>query len=158
MDIFLIILAGICLLVGLVGSFVPVIPGVPLSYLGIILLHITEKFQFSWTFLIVWGAIVLVVQLLDSFLPPYLTKLTGGSKKAVWGSMIGCLVGFFFTPVGMILGTFLGAVVGEYIEKRDFVKSLKAGIGTFVGFMLTIGVKAIVSSVLIFYYCKTLFT
>ncbi|HHT61404.1 MAG: DUF456 domain-containing protein [Paludibacteraceae bacterium] len=157
MDTVLIILAGICLLVGWIGSFVSILPGVPLSYIGIVLLQLTDKVDFSWTFLLVWLVVVIVVQLLDSFLPIYYAQKKGGSKWAVWGSVIGCFIGFFFTPIGILLGTFLGAVVGELLSGKGMEVSLKAGLGTFVGFLLSIGLKLIVASILIYYYITALF-
>ena len=141
----------------LIGSFVSILPGVPLSYIGIVLLQLTDKVDFSWTFLLVWLVVVIVVQLLDSFLPIYYAQKKGGSKWAVWGSVIGCFIGFFFTPIGILLGTFLGAVVGELLSGKGMEVSLKAGLGTFVGFLLSIGLKLIVASILIYYYITALF-
>lgn len=95
MDIFLIILAGLFLLIGLFGSVLPVLPGVPLSYVGILLLHFTDRVQFSTNFLIFWAVMVFIVQLLDYISPILMTKKFGGSRRAVWGSTLGLIVGCF---------------------------------------------------------------
>ena len=88
MDIVLIVLGAICLLIGLLGSVLPVLPGVPLSYLGLWLLHWTDRASFSWQFLTVWALVVLVIQLLDYFIPAWGTKKFGGTKWGVWGQLI----------------------------------------------------------------------
>ena len=85
MDILLIILGAICLLVGFAGCFLLVLPGPPLSYLGLILLHFTDRVQFSVTQLVIWGVLVIVVQLLDYLTPVLGTKYGGGSKWGNWG-------------------------------------------------------------------------
>ena len=112
MDIFLIILGAICLLLGLIGCVAPVLPGVPLSYVGLLLLHFTDRVQFSWQFLTIWAVIVVVIQLLDYFIPAWGTKKFGGSKYGVWGSTIGLLLGFFMGPWGIVVGPFVVAVFG----------------------------------------------
>ena len=129
MDIFLIILGAICLLVGILGCVLPVLPGVPLAYCGLLLLHATDKVQFSWQFLVIWAVVTIVVQVLDSVVPIWGTKKFGGSKMGVWGSTLGLLVGLFFGPWGIVLGPFLGAVVFELIDGKNTRLALKAGWG-----------------------------
>ncbi len=152
MDILLFILVGIFLIIGFLGSFLPVLPGVPLSYVGILLLHFTDAVQFSTTFLMVWLVIVVVVQVLDYFVPMWGTKKFGGSKKGVWGSVLGSLVGMFFGPVGIIFGPFVGAVLGELLDGKQKNEAFRAGFGSFVGFLLGTGVKLVVCVFLIYYY------
>lgn len=158
MDLFLIILAGLLLLLGFLGSVLPVLPGVPLSYLGIILLHLTTKVEFTSEFLVLWGIIVVVVQVLDYIIPVWGTKKFGGSKSGVWGSMIGIVVGLFFGPVGIILGPFVGAILGELLSGKASKEAIKAGFGSFVGFLLGTISKLVVAGFLIFYYVKELIT
>ena len=156
MDIFLIILAGLCLLVGLAGSVLPVLPGVPISYVGILLLHFTSNIQFSIKFLIFWAVIVVLVQVLDYYIPIWGTKKFGGTKKGVWGSVIGMFVGLFFGPWGIILGPFIGAIIGEVIAGKKFKLAIKAGFGAFIGFLFGTIAKLIVGGFLIFYYVEAL--
>ena len=102
MDIFLIVIGAICLLVGFAGCFLPVLPGPPLSYLGLLLLHFTDKVQFTVTQLVVWGVLVVVVQVLDYITPVLGSKYGGGSKWGNWGCIIGTLVGryIYFSSLG----------------------------------------------------------
>lgn len=179
MDIFLIILGAICLLLGLIGCVAPVIPGVPLSYVGLLLLHFTDRVQFSWQFLTVWAVIVIVIQVLDYFIPAWGTKKFGGSKWGVWGSTIGLLLGFFMGPWGIIVGPFVGAVVGELIyfnrhpqaiisgseqptsntqqaKNNNLTRALRAGFGSFVGLLTGTILKCICCGMMIVYFVKEL--
>lgn len=156
MDIFLIIIAGLLLLIGFLGCVLPVIPGVPLSYVGILLLHFTDKIQFSTEFLITWAIIVVVIQVLDYYIPIWGTKKFGGSRWGTIGSAIGVVAGLFFGPWGIILGPFVGAVVGELLSGRASREAIKAGFGSFVGFLIGTVAKLIISGFLIYYYVEAL--
>ena len=145
------------MLVGIIGSVVPALPGPPLSYVGLLLLQFTDKVQFSTSFLVVWGIVVLAVVVLDYYLPIWTTKRIGGSKAGINGSIIGMVVDIIFTPIGMILGTLLGAIIGEIIGGASGDKALKSGLATFVGTMLSIGIKLIVCVSLLMYYIIELF-
>lgn len=158
MDIFLIIIAGVLLIIGLLGCILPIIPGTPLSYLGILLLHFTSKVDFSFKFLITWAIIVIIIQLLDYYIPIWGTKKFGGSKWGAWGSAIGVVVGLFFGPWGIIICPFLGAVIGELLSGRVSSEAFKAGFGSFVGFLVGTIAKLIVSGFLIYYYIEALIT
>ena len=157
MDVLLFILSALLMLVGIIGSVVPALPGPPLSYVGLLLLQLTDKVQFSTSFLVVWGIVVLAVVVLDYYLPIWTTKRIGGSKAGINGSIIGMVVGIIFTPIGMILGTLLGAIIGEIIGGASGDKALKSGLATFVGTMLSIGIKLIVCVSLLMYYIIELF-
>ena len=152
MDIFLIILAGIFIVISIIGSIVPGLPGPPIGMIGVILLHITDKVDISLTTLIVCAVLTILVSILDYYLPIYSTKKFGGSKYAVRGSIIGMVVGFLFTPIGVILGTFLGAVIGELLNGSDMVNSLKIGSLTFLGTILGLGIKLMLCCSFVFIY------
>ena len=172
MDILLIILGAICLLLGLIGCVAPVLPGVPLSYLGLLLLHFTDRVQFSWQFLVVWGVVVVVIQILDYFIPAWGTKKFGGTKYGVWGSTIGLFVGLFMGPLGIVVGPFIGAVLGELIyfnrhpqttlseteqnKNSNFNRALRAGFGSFIGLLTGTLIKVICCGVMIAYFVKDL--
>ena len=157
MEIFLFILSAVLIIVGIIGAVVPALPGPPLGYVGLLLLQFTDKVQFSTSFLVVWGIVVLAVVVLDYYLPIWTTKRIGGSKAGINGSIIGMVVGIIFTPIGMILGTLLGAIIGEIIGGASGDKALKSGLATFVGTMLSIGIKLIVCVSLLMYYIIELF-
>lgn len=156
MDTFLIILGAICLLIGILGCVLPVLPGVPLAYCGLLLLHATDKVQFSWQFLVIWAVVTIIVQVLDSVVPIWGTKKFGGSKMGVWGSTIGLLVGLFFGPWGIVLGPFLGAVLFELIDGKNTRLALKAGWGSFVGLMTGTILKLICCGLMTYYFIAEL--
>ena len=157
MDVLLFIVSALLMLVGIIGSVVPALPGPPLSYVGLLLLQLTDKVQFSTSFLVVWGIVVLAVVVLDYYLPIWTTKKVGGSKAGINGSIIGMVVGIIFTPIGMILGTLLGAIIGEMVGGASGDKALKSGLATFVGTMLSIGIKLILCVSMGIYYVIELF-
>ena len=157
MEILLIILAFILIIVGIAGSILPVLPGVPLSYIGILLLHFTEKVQFTTQFLIFWAAMVILVQVLDYLVPIWGTKKFGGTKRGVWGCAIGMVVGMFFGPWGIVLGPFAGAIIGELSGGKQTQAAIKAGFGSFVGFLFGIVSKLIVGGFLLYYAIVSVF-
>lgn len=158
MDWILITVGIILILLGIIGCVLPVIPGPPLAYGGIIALHFTEKAHFSTKFLIIWGIIVTIVTVLDYLIPAWGTKRFGGSKRGVWGSMIGLVLGLiFFPPFGIIIGPFLGAVIGELSAGNDSKSAFKSGLGSFIGFVLATLMKLIVSGWLCWKFFYELF-
>lgn len=153
LQIVLVIIAGLLILTGLVGCILPIIPGPPLSYIGILLLHFSIYGDFSLTFLIVFAILIVGVSILDNILPVIGAKRFGSSKRGILGAVLGFIVGmFFFPPFGMIIGSFLGALAGELTMGKEFWSSIKASSGTFLGFIVGIGLKIIVSGMMGFYY------
>lgn len=128
-------LSAICMLAGLVGCILPMLPGPPLAWLGMLLLHFTDRVDFSVTELVVSALVVIATLVLDYFTPMIGAKKFGGGKYGNRGCVIGTIVGMFFLPLGLILGPFLGAVIGELIAGKPFRAALKAGFGSFVGFL-----------------------
>jgi len=155
MDIFLIISGSLLMILGIAGCLLPILPGPPLSYLGLIAIHLTSKIDFSSKFLISWGIIVIVVSILDYVIPIWGTKFFGGSKYGVWGSMVGLLAGLFIPPIGIIVGPFIGAVAGEILAGNK-ENALKAGFGSFIGFIAGTVVKMLVSLIMLYYFIAAL--
>jgi hypothetical protein len=153
-DYILLILANILIILGIIGCMAPVLPGPPLSYLGLVVLHITKFADFSNTLLITLAAIVVVVSILDYIVPVWGTKKFGGSKYGTRGATVGLIIGLFLGPVGIIIGPFIGAVVGELIFKDDMKYALRAGFGSLLGFLTGIGLKLATSFVITFYFVK----
>lgn len=153
MDYVLIGFGIILMISGILGCVLPVIPGPPLSYLGLLLLHFTERYHFSPRFLIIWAVLTAAVYALDYIIPAWGTKKFGGGKRGVWGSVIGLVIGlFFFPPFGIIAGPFVGAVIGELTAGRDSNTALKSGFGSFLGFLLGTLLKLITSGMMTWYF------
>lgn len=158
MEMLLIILAVLCVLIGVIGAVVPALPGgVLLSYVGLLLMHFTKQYEYETDFLILWGVLVGVALILDYYIPIWGTKKFGGSKMGVWGCMIGMIVGIFFGPWGILLGPFVGAVIGELIVGKKSALALKAGLGSFLGFLVGTVIKVVMSGFLLFYVVRELF-
>ncbi len=149
METVLVILSFVCVLLGVVGSILPVIPGTPLSWVGLLILKFTDFGQYNWWFLVILLVLVIAVQLLDYVLPAYGTKKLGGSKYAVWGTSLGLILGIIFSPFGLvsvIIMPFLGALIGEYVfHRNNEIGAFKAALGAFLGFLLSTGVSLFLS-------------
>lgn len=144
MDILLIIIALVCILLGLLGCVLPLLPGPPLAYVGMLLLHFTADVEFTTTQLLVWLIITVATQLLDYIVPMLGSRYTGGSKWGANGCLVGTLVGLFFMPWGIVIGPFVGAVAGELLGGSDTAAALKSGFGSLMGFLLGTVVKCAV--------------
>ncbi|WP_259016876.1 DUF456 domain-containing protein [Emticicia fluvialis] len=155
MDIVLLIIAIVCLLIGLAGAVLP-LPGPPLSFAGIVALHFTRFAQFSENLLWTLGLLTLVVTVLDYYVPVWGTKKFGGSRYGSWGSMLGMLIGLFFGPFGIFIGAFVGALVGELLAGSTSEQATKAAIGSFIGFLVGIVMKVALCLVMIWYAGKDL--
>lgn len=153
-DYILLILGIILMLIGIIGCLVPVLPGPPLSFLGIILLHLSRFGEFTYSALIVFAAITIVVSILDYIVPIWGTKRFGGSKYGTRGATVGLIIGIFLGPAGIIIGPFVGAVVGELLFKDDMKYAFKAGFGSLLGFMTGIGLKLAASFVMTYFFVK----
>jgi uncharacterized protein len=152
MDFIFHVLGFLCLVIGLAGAVLP-LPGPPLSFMGILFLHSSEKIQFSESFLWSWGIITLVSVVLDYYAPIYTAKKLGGSSWGTWGATIGMVVGLFFGPLGMFLGAFLGAFIGEIGQGVASQQALKVAFGTFLGFAAGIILKI---SICLYLFCAAI--
>jgi len=159
MEIVLVILAFLLLIAGLLGAVLPVLPGPPLSFIGLLLLQWSGHPSFTPAFLWLWAGITVIVTIMDYFLPTLMTKQFGGSRAASIGSILGLLAGIFlFPPLGMVLGPFLGAFAGELIHNSvDGAKAFKVALGAFLAFIVGSGAKLIVSSIMLYYGAKAMF-
>ncbi len=153
------IVSGLLLIIlGLIGSVAPIIPGPSLAYVGLLLQLFRPDVQFSTFWLIVWGILVVVVTILDYWFPIYGTKIFGGTKGGSWGSTIGLIVGLIFLgPFGIILGPFLGAYIGELFNKQDSKTALNSAFGSLLGFLAGTLTKIFVVLGVFIYYVYKLF-
>jgi uncharacterized protein YqgC (DUF456 family) len=154
----LLLSAGIILMIlGLLGCVLPVIPGPPLSFAGLLLLHFSRYAQFSFNFLLLFGSVTVVVTVLDYVVPLWGTKRFGGSKAGIWGATVGLIIGIFvLPPIGIIIGPFAGAVIGEIITGKKSAEALRAGFGSLMGFLMGIGIKLVASAVMTYHFIKEL--
>ena len=137
------------MIVGVLGSFLPVLPGPPISWVGLLLLYLTKAVPVSYTVLGITLVIAIVVGILDYIIPAKGTKRFGGSKYGIWGTNIGLVVGILAPiPLGFIIGPFVGAFVGELInDSTDSKKAFKAATGSFIGFLASTFMKFLVSMI-----------
>ena len=155
MDFFFEIVGFLFVLLGIVGSFLPVLPGPLTGWVGLFLLHQSDRIPQDNTFLLTSFAIALLVFLIDYVIPALGTKKYGGSKKGIIGSTIGLVIGLLFLgPLGIIVGPFLGAYSGELLNKTEQKQALKAALGSLIGFLTGVFLKFAVALVFCFYYVK----
>lgn len=148
MDIFLIILCFILILLGIAGSFLPVLPGPITGWAGLLLLHLTKAVPMSYTFLGITLAISIIILVLDYIIPAMGTKKFGGSKYGAIGTTVGLLIGLIVPiPLGFVIGAFLGAFIGEIIFIPNFPRAIRAALGSFLGFLASTTIKFMVSLV-----------
>ena len=158
MDIILIIVSVIFLAIGVVGTIVPFIPGLPLSWLALLILKFVSPTQgtLSWTILILLGVAVLIISVLDAVLPLWGTKRMGGGKTVVWGATIGLFVGLFFLPFGILFGTFIGAFIGGIVSGSKMLKATQHATGAAIGFFAGLTLKFGMVIVILVVYIRTL--
>lgn len=158
MDTILIITGVVLLIAGLAGAVLPVLPGPPLSFLALVVLHFTTRQPFTTDFLVFWGIVAAVVTVLDYWVPVYGTKKFGGSKRGATGSAVGLVIGILFMgPFGVLIGPFLGAYIGELTAGSDSRVALKAAIGSFLGFLAGTAMKLIFAAVMIVLFVRSFF-
>lgn len=145
------------MITGFLGTVIPVLPGAPLAWLGLLCAHFSSYSSIPLWMLIVTGVVAVFVSVMDNIFPIAMTKKSGGSSWGTWGCTIGLVVGFFAGPLGILVCPFFGALIGELIhnsnepnqnqnlnqnqEEDSFNKSLRAALGAFKGFLAGIGIK-----------------
>ena len=147
MEYFLLILGFILMLVGIIGSILPALPGPPISWVGILMLYLCEGISINYWILAVTLLIAVIIGILDYIIPAKGTKYFGGSKYGIWGTNIGLVVGIFAPiPFGFLIGPFVGALVGELIyNSQEKGRAFKAATGSFIGFLAGTFMKVLVS-------------
>lgn len=135
MHTLVIIVVILLLLAGLAGTVVPLLPGIPLMFLGIAAYGWYDNFQtIDARYLIILAVLTLLSVFMDYLSTTLGAKYFGSTKIGTWGSLIGTMVGlFFFPPIGIIAGPFIGAIIGETIAGKEFHHALKIATGTVAG-------------------------
>ena len=137
MDILLLIIGFLCMIIGVFGSFMPILPGPSICWLGLVLLYFTDAVAANYWILGITFLITVTISVLDYIIPAKGTKKFGGSSYGIWGTNIGLIVGIFAPiPFGFIIGPFVGAFIGELLfDYKDHGRALKAATGSFLGFL-----------------------
>ena len=152
-DSILIVLGGICVITGLIGCILPVLPGPLIGYAGLILVHLSSAYSFSANFLIILALSTILVGILDYVIPIYGTQKLHGSKYGVWGSGLGLFAGIFILfPIGIVLGPMLGAFAGEMISGKKPGQALKPALGSFLGFLASTVIRLMLTAVMAYYF------
>ena len=143
MDIFFLILGFLLTLLGIVGSFLPILPGPITGWFGLLLLYSTKVIPKDWTFLGITLIIAILIWVMDYIIPAMGTKRFGGSKYGVYGTTIGLIVGLLSPiPFGILVGAFFGALIGELLyDSKDTNRAIKASFGAFIGFLASATIK-----------------
>ena len=153
MEIVLIIISFLLVILGIVGSFIPIIPSPISGWLGLLILHQVSFLEDQYYFLAITFAIAISVFILDYFIPSIGAKKFGGSNAGVIGSTIGLVIGIFlFGPIGILFGSFFGALIGELTVNINNMRiALLAAIGTLIGYLGGVLLKLSVS---LFFFAK----
>lgn len=155
MDYVLLILAILLIIIGLLGCILPVIPGPPLSFLGLLVVHFTKFADFTTNFLLIVAFVAILVTILDYIVPIWGTKRYGGTKAGMWGAGIGMIIGMiFFGPLGLILGPLAGAIIGESLKGANNKDAFRSGLGAFFGFLMGVGLKLAASIYITWHFVK----
>jgi uncharacterized protein len=157
MDTLLLVFAILFGVVGIVGCVLPALPGPPIAWVGLLLVQWAIH-PFSITLLVVTAIVSVLVLLFDFYLPIWTAKRFGATKEGIRGSIIGMILGIFFTPIGMIAGLIAGSIIGDFIAGQNISQATKSASGTFLGTLLTIGVKLIWCSVLFWFIISRIFS
>lgn len=153
MDLILVALAAILMLVGILGSFLPMLPGIPVSWLGLLLLHLTSVIPINYTYLGITLLITIIIFALQYAIPALGTKYLGGSKQGMFGATIGLFAGIFIPiPFAILFTPFVGAYLGEILNKADSRTALKAASGSFIGLLASTFMEFVVTAVFFFLF------
>lgn len=165
MDYFLMISAIVVIIIGLIGDIIPGIPGTPVTYLALLLLHWTDKIDYSPQFLLITGLICVAITVLDYVIPIWGTKKLGGTKAGTRGSTIGLIVGILVLPalgivlgpfglIGILGGPFVGAYIGEKMGGTPDNMAWRSAFGSFIGFLAGTLMKVVYTFVIGFYVIR----
>jgi len=153
LDIILLIIGFLLCLIGIVGSFLPIIPGPVTSWLGILLLNLTSVVEFNLNFVLITLTVAISVGVLDYLIPVLGVKKLGGTRSGQIGTTLGLIIALIILgPIGIIIGPFGGALLGEMSTKKSFQDSIKPAFGAFVGVIAGSVIKFMISLSFLFFY------
>jgi uncharacterized protein YqgC (DUF456 family) len=144
LDVLLIVIGSICIITGIIGCMLPVLPGPILSYAGLLVLQFSSAHPFTIQFLFIYALLTIITGILDYVIPIYGTKKLEGSKYGIWGCTAGLILGIFLLfPFGIIIGPMVGAFAGELISGKTADRAFKSALGSLLGFLASMGLKLI---------------
>lgn len=149
--IILILLVILLSISGIAGTFLPVLPGPPLNWVALLICYLSFSPYVSNALLWIMLVLTVIAQIIDYIAPIWMTKAGGGSKAATTGSTVGLLLGLFYMPIGLIIGPAIGAFVGEMLSCQQIGRALWVALLSFLSFILTTGLKLILSLLMSFY-------
>jgi uncharacterized protein YqgC (DUF456 family) len=154
MDIFLLIISFTFMIIGVIGSIVPVLPGPLSSWIGLFIFSNVTDVVVSGKLILICLIIAIGIFILDYIIPIYTSKKFGASRYGIIGASIGIILGLFFAPFGIFVGAIIGSVTGEMILNKNFKKSLKSAFGVFLGFIISGFTKSMITVIYLVLYIK----
>ena len=160
MDLLWILLGSLLLIVGIIGSILPVLPGPITGWFGLLILHFSEAIPINYQLLGITFFIAILIFFLDYIIPGLGAKKFGGSKKGATGATVGLIIGLIAPiPLGFVIGAFLGALIGELIHNpKDLKRAIRSAFGSFIGFLASVSMKILVSLVFTVIYIYEIVT
>ena len=153
MDLLLIIISTVLIILGIIGSFMPILPGPLTSWLGLFILNLISSVEIDNTLLIITFIIATTIFILDSLIPIYGSKYFGATKYGIIGASIGLVIGIIAPiPFGILIGPILGALIGELLFNNDLKKSIKSSIGVLIGFVASSFIKFVTCVIYLIIY------
>ncbi|HQO17289.1 MAG TPA: DUF456 domain-containing protein [Methylotenera sp.] len=138
------LLAAVLVLVGIAGTILPMLPGIPLVFVGLFIAAWLDGFAKVSVFTIIIIGLIALLALIVEFVASFITvKKAGASKYALWGAAIGGLIGFFTGPFGLIIGTAVGAAIGELLAEKETSQATAVGIAAGLGFIVALVAKVL---------------
>ena len=154
MDIFLLIISFTFMIIGVIGSIVPVLPGPLSSWIGLFIFSNVTDVVVSGKLILICLIIAIGIFILDYIIPIYTSKKFGASRYGIIGASIGIILGLFFAPFGIFIGAIIGSVTGEMILNKNFKKSFKSAFGVFLGFIISGFTKSMITVIYLVLYIK----
>ena len=151
-----ILVAILLVVIGIAGTILPMLPGVPLVYAGLLLAAWHNSFdKVSILTMVIIGIVALLAWVVDFVASIMTAKKVGASKYALWGAGIGALVGILGGIPGLIIGPAIGAIIGELITHKDAAKATTVGIAAGLGFVLALAVKIVLALTMLAMFAYT---
>ncbi len=139
-------LATVVMLIGVAGTVIPVLPGLPLIWITMLVFAIFEGFQrVDGTFLAITLAVTIAAEVAEQLGRSWGARRFGAGRPGSIGAVVGSFVGLFFLPLGLFVGPFLGAAVAELLAGRDASDAIRAGWGGLIGALGSMVFKLVVA-------------